>query len=110
MGTSGTQSRTYGGAKDKIRALNPMGYPPQITQLSMAPRLDTLEGKTVYLVDVRFDDSDRFLEQMRAWFVEHMPSVNPVFVSKSGVYTQDDLALFSEIQEKGDAAIFGVGH
>ena len=42
----------------KIRVMNPMGYPPKITQLGMAPRLDTLDGKTVYLVDCRFDDGD----------------------------------------------------
>jgi len=90
--------------------MNPMGYPPTIQQVNMAPRLDTLDGKTVYLVDMRFDDSDRFLLQMQAWFSEHMPQVNTVFVKKSGVYTQEDRALFREIQEKGDAAIMGVGH
>src|SRR3989475_8774206 len=36
-------------------------------------RLDTLNGRTVYLVDCRFDDSDIFLGQMQAWFAEHMP-------------------------------------
>ena len=95
---------------DKMVVLNPMGYPPTIQQVHMAPRLDTLEGKTVYLVDMRFDDSDRFMLQMQAWFNEHMPSVNAVFVQKSGVYTQEDRALFREIREKGDAAIMGVGH
>jgi hypothetical protein len=39
-----------------------------------------------------------------------MPQVNVVFVRKSGVYTQEDPALFQEIQQKGDAAIMGVGH
>ena len=38
------------------------------TRKPLAPRLDTLDGKTVYLVDCRFDDSDVFLEQMQAWF------------------------------------------
>jgi len=94
----------------KITVLNPMGYPPQIAPTGMAPRLDTLVGKTVYLVDCRFDDSDLLLQQMQAWFAAHMPGVNTVFVSKSGVYTEEDPALFQEIKEKGDAAIVGVGH
>lgn len=96
--------------KEKITVLNPMGYPPTITQLGMAPRLDSLDGKTVYLVDVRFDDGDLLLQQMQAWFAEHMPQVKTVFVRKSGVYMQDDLELFQEIKEKGDAMIMAVGH
>ena len=94
----------------KIRVYNPTGYPPKITGMGMAPRPDSLAGKTVYLVDMRFDDSDRFLRQMQAWFKEHMPEVNTVFTSKSGIHTEDDPRLFQEIKEKGDAAILGVGH
>ena len=94
----------------KIRVLNPMGYPPKITQLGMAPRLDTLDGKTVYLVDVRFDDGDRLLQQMQGWFKENMPTVNTVFKQKSGVYTKDDPELFREIKEKGHAMIMAIGH
>ena len=93
----------------KITVLNPQGYPPQITQLGMAPRLDMLDGKTVYLVDVRFDDSDRLLRQIEAWFAEHMPQVNTMLVSKTGTYHADDPALFHEIVEKGDAMIMAVG-
>ncbi|MBM3241034.1 YvcK family protein [Candidatus Poribacteria bacterium] len=95
---------------EKIVAMNPMGYPPTITQLEMAPRLDSLDGKTVYLVDVRFDDGDILLQQMQIWFTEHKPKVKTVFVRKSGVYTQDDAKLFQEIKEKADAVILGIGH
>lgn len=102
----GSETRSAG----QVVVLNPMGYPPQITQLGMAPRLDTLDGKTIYLVDVRFDDGDRLLKQMQEWFAEHMPRVRTVFVQKSGVYTEQDPQLFQEIQEKGDAAIMAVGH
>jgi hypothetical protein len=94
----------------KIKVFNPMGYPPQITQLGMAERPATLEGKTVYLVDCRFDDGDLLLGQMAAWFNEHMPSVKTVLKSKAGTYTEDDPELFQEIQEKGDALVLGVGH
>ena len=95
---------------NKIKVYNPMGYPPQITQLGMAERPETLEGKTVYLVDCRFDDSDLFMQQMAAWFNEHMPSVKTVLKSKTGTHTQDDPELFQEIKEKGDAMVLGVGH
>ena len=94
----------------KLTVYNPMGYPPAITPLQMAPRLDTLDGKTIYLVDARFDDSDRFLLQMQAWFKEHLPNTHTKFVRKAGVYTEDDPALFAEIQAQGHAMIMGVGH
>jgi hypothetical protein len=94
----------------KIKVYNPQGYPPKITGRGMAPRPPSLAGRTVYLVDLRFDDSDRFLLQMQAWFREHMPEVNTVFVQKDNTYHKDDPRLWNEIKEKGAAAILGVGH
>jgi hypothetical protein len=95
---------------NKIMALNPMGYPPKITHKALAPRLETLDGKTVYLVDCRFDDADIFLKQVQAWFAEHMPGVRTVFKQISSVYTKDDPATWAEIKANSDAAIIGVGH
>jgi hypothetical protein len=76
----------------------------------MAPRLDSLDGKTIYLVDARFDDSEILLQQMQRWFGEHMPNVNTKLVQLSSVYTRDDPATWEEIKARGDAAIIGVGH
>jgi hypothetical protein len=95
---------------EKLTVHNPMGYPPKVVGKEMAPRVDTLDGKVVYLVDARFDDSDLFLKQMQAWFAEHMPSVTTRFVQMSSVYTKDDPETWEEIKARGDAAIVGVGH
>jgi hypothetical protein len=95
---------------NKITVFHPMGYPPTVTHKPLAPRLDTLDGKTVYLVDCRFDDSDIFLQQMQGWFAEHLPSVKTVFKQISSVYLKDDPATWEEIRAKGDAAVIGVGH
>ena len=54
-----------------LSVLNPVGFAPRITRKPLAPRLDTLDGKTVYLVDCRFDDSDVFLKQMQAWLKKY---------------------------------------
>ena len=97
-------------AGETISVLNPVGYPPKVTGKPLAPRLDGLDGKTVYLVDCRFDDSDIFLQQVQAWFGEHMPSVTTVYKPISSVYTEDDPATWQEIKDRGDAAIIGVGH
>jgi hypothetical protein len=95
---------------DNIMVLNPMGYPPKVTHKPLAPRVETLDGKTIYLVDCRFDDADIFLKQMQAWFAEHMPNVKTVFKPISSVYTKDDPMTWAEIKANGDAAIIGVGH
>jgi hypothetical protein len=97
-------------ANRKIAVLNPVGFAPKVTRKALAPRLDTLEGKTLYLVDCRFDDSDIFLKQMQAWFAERMPGVCTVFKPISSVYLNDDPATWEEIKAKGHAAILGVGH
>ena len=95
---------------EKITVLNPMGYPPKITPKPMAPRIDTLDGKTVALVDCRFDDSDIFLKQMQGWFEQNRPNVKSEFIQIRNVYTKDDPETWQEIQKGFDAAIIGVGH
>ena len=90
--------------------LNPMGFPPTVTAKALAPRVDTVAGKTVYLVDCRFDDSDVFLAQLHAWFAEHMPAVRAVVKPISANYLRDDPVTWEEIRARGHAAIVGVGH
>jgi hypothetical protein len=94
----------------KVTAVNPKGTPPPIQLIPMAPRLDTLNGKTVYLVDTGFHGSDVLLLQIQAWFGRNMPSVTTVFKRKAGTYAEDDPALWKEIKEKGNAVIMAVGH
>jgi hypothetical protein len=96
--------------RTRLTVLNPMGYPPRVTPKDMAPRLDTLEGKTVYLVDCRFDDADLFLLQMQAWLREHLPGTRAEVIRLSSVYTRDDPETWEKIKATGDAAIVGVGH
>ena len=74
-----------------------------------ARRLDSLEGKTVYLVDTGFGGSYNFMLQLQKWFAEHMPSVTTIRKRKSGsVFVDDNNTLWEEIKEKGHAAVVGV--
>ena len=94
----------------KISVLNPVGYPPKIVRKALAPRLESLAGKTIYLVDCRFDDSIELLRQVQAWFAAHLPNVETRIISLSATYQHDDPKTWEEIRANGDAAILGVGH
>lgn len=94
----------------RVAALNPMGTPPRIARKSPAPRPESLDGKMIYLVDCRFDDSIELLKQMQAWFARHMPGVTTEIISLSATYQHDDPATWETIKANGDAAIVGVGH
>jgi hypothetical protein len=92
----------------KITVMSPLGNPPKVTSKALAPRPTKLEGRTVYLVDVRFDNSGVFMEQLQDWFAERMPEVKTELVHWREPFVHD-AELAAEIREKGDAAVFGVG-
>jgi hypothetical protein len=94
----------------KLTVLNPRGLPPPITLVPMAPRLSTLDGKTIYLVSDGFPGADAFLNQMSIWFKKNMPSVTTVYRLKAGGFADDDPKLNAEIKEKGQAVIMAIGH
>jgi hypothetical protein len=93
-----------------ISVLNPTGFPPPIARRPMAARPDNLEGKTIYLVDLTFDNGDVLLQQMQNWFAQHMPGVKTIFRAKKGAYSADDPALWKEIQEVKGLMIMAIGH
>lgn len=91
-----------------MNILSPLGNPPTVAGKSLAPRPSSLHGKTVYLVDVRFDNSGEFMDRLAFWFSTHAPEINTKLVHWKEPFIHDaDLA--EEIREKGDAAVLGVG-
>lgn len=77
----------------------------------MAPRLDTLDGKTVYLVNDGYLGTDILLVEMADWFKANMPEVTTVYRRKGGGgFTAEDSQLWAEIEEKADAVVMGMGH
>jgi hypothetical protein len=94
----------------RIETLNPKGMPPSVQLIPMAPRLDSLDGKTIYLVSDGFAGADRFLNQIAIWFSKNMPSVRTVYRLKAGGLAGDDPALWAEIKAKGNAMIMAYGH
>jgi hypothetical protein len=96
--------------EDKITVLNPMGQPPAIARIPMAPRLDNLDGKTIYIVDVGFADTHQLFTEMQELMAKRYPKTTFVVRTKIGTYFQDDPKLWAEIKAKGNGMIMGVGH
>ncbi len=92
---------------------NPETHPvisrDELVPLRMAPRLDSLDNKTIYLVDVGFAGGKEFLEEVQAWFSKNMPSVKTVLRIKSGTPFSDSPELWAEIKQKANGVVFGVG-
>jgi hypothetical protein len=94
---------------ESLVVLNPRGTAPTITLLPMAPRLDTLTGKTIYIVNMNFPYTDPFFEELQKILTSRYPQVSWVFRVKAGSYFDDDPKLWAEIEEKGDGAVMAVG-
>jgi hypothetical protein len=77
--------------------------------MKMAPRLDSLEGKTVYLVNTGFAGAKEFMEEVQDWFTRNRPSVKTELRHKKTSMFTDDPELWAEIKKNGDAVVFGVG-
>ncbi len=96
--------------RSPLTVLDPQGLPVEPAKmLSMAPRLSSLEGQTIYLVDVGFAGGYEFLEEMRNWFARRMPSTHIVLKRKPGNMFLDAPELWAEIKERAGGVIFGVG-
>lgn len=87
----------------------PRDQQERLGQLKMAERLDTLEGKTVYLVNTGFAGAKEFMEELQDWFQKNRPDIKTELRHKKTSMFTDEPELWAEIGEKGDAAILGVG-
>jgi hypothetical protein len=104
-------SRTRVASEPKLTAISPKGTPPPARLYSMAARSNSLNGKTIYLIDAtHFDGSETLLMKMQAWFQQNVPSVKAVFRQKSGQYAADDPRLWAEIKANAYAAVMAIGH
>lgn len=92
----------------KVAVINPRGALPPIRLVPMAPRLDTLEGKTVYLIATSF--AVPLMPELQKLLTERYPQTTWVLKDKGGSYFADAPDLWAEVKQKGSAVIMGVGH
>ncbi len=97
-----------------ITVLNPAISNKMVERVPLAPRADTLEGKTIYLVDLQWGGPKAaysVFEEMKDWFSREMPSVKvEIRRSKGGWMGGDDSALREEIlASKAAGVMIGIG-
>jgi len=100
-----------GPSKPLITVLNPAIESKMVDRVPLSPRLASLEGKTLYLVDIGWGGPEAaysVFEEIQAWFAQNMPGVKTVLKRKRGPYSQDDPQLWKEIAQNGHAALVGI--
>jgi hypothetical protein len=105
------QRKAKAAAQPLITVLNPAIENQMVDRMPLSPRLDTLDGKTIYLVDINWGGPEAaysVFEEMQSWFAQNKPSVKIVIKRKTGMYTTDDPGLWKEIAKNGNAAIIGI--
>jgi hypothetical protein len=94
-----------------ITVLNPAVTNKMADRIPLSPRLTTLEGKTIYLVDISWGGPEAaysVFEEIQSWFAQNMPSTKIVIKRKAGMYTQDDPVLWKEIAKNAQGALIGI--
>ncbi len=105
------QRKAKAAAQPLITVLNPAIENQMVDRMPLSPRLDTLDGKTIYLVDINWGGPEAaysVFEEIQSWFAQNKPSVKIVIKRKTGMYTTDDPGLWKEIAKNGNAAIIGI--
>ena len=96
-----------------ITVLNPAISSRMVERFPLAPRIDALEGKTIYLVDIQWGGPEAaysVYEEMQDWFARNMPSVKIELRRSGGGFFGDDPALREEIvAKKIDGVVVGIG-
>jgi len=97
-------------AVEKVSVINPRSLLPTLEYSSMAPRLNSLDGKKVYIIGLTWPYTFQFNEELYKILSEKYPGTTFILRKKHGSYAEDDPKLWGEIQEQGGAAILAVGH
>lgn len=106
MGSSGIASAANVG-NPVLTVLNPLGTPPPIQLKAMAPRLDTLEGKTIYVDNNGYPGTSILLPELIAVMKEKYPTTKFIYNDKpaGSMNREQDPAM-----GKADALIVATGH
>jgi len=95
-----------------ITVMNPAIAGKLATRVPLAPPLDSLNGKTIYFVNLAWEGPDAanyIFEAMREWFDKRYSGVKTmVKVTAEGMFGGDPAIVKDVLASKADAAIVGV--
>ena len=96
-----------------LTVLNPAISTKMAERVPLCPRVNSLEGKTIYMVDLQWGGPEAaysVFEEMQGWFSRNMPSVKTVIRRSSGGPFGDDAGLRKEIiGQKAGGVVIGIG-
>jgi len=105
------QANAGKGEERLITVMNPAIASKVVERIPLGPRLDTLEGKTIYLYDIQWGGPEAaysVYEEMQGWFSRNMPSVKTIIRRGSGWMSEDKGILKEITANKVDGVIVGI--
>ena len=109
LSATGQAGKTYD--ERLVTVLNPAISAKTAERVPLGPRLNSLEGKTIYLYDTQWGGPDAaysVYEEMQAWFSRNMPSVKTVIYKGPGWMAQDKQIVKEITANKVDGIILGI--
>ena len=98
-------------SSNPVTVLNPEISNKVADRAPLIPRLDTVDGKTIWYVSENWGEAKSnaiFFEELQKWFAKNHPTTKLVYKVKNGSFMVDDPGLLKELAENADAAILGV--
>jgi len=99
------------GGEGLITVMNPAIAGKLATRVPLAPPLDSLQGKKIYMVNLSWEGPDAanyFYGAMTEWFDKHYGAKTVVKVTAEGMFGSDPSIVKDVLASKADAAIVGV--
>ena len=98
------------GATTTIEVMNPRGEIPPPPTVGITPRVTSLDGKKIVLVDNGKFGADNFLNVLAKMLKEKYPTATIVMYPKPAAQTITDMPKwYPTVKQQGDLFIFGVG-
>jgi hypothetical protein len=105
-------SSVSGEGDGPITVMNPAIANKLATRVPLAPPIDTLQGKTIYMINLSWEGPDAanyFYGAMREWLDKHYSGVKTIVkVTAEGMFGTDAGIMKEIVSSKADAAIVGV--
>jgi len=93
-----------------LEVMNPRGEIPPPATLGISPRVPTLEGRKVVLIDNGKFGANNFLAALADMLTEKYRNATPVMYPKPAAQTITNLPKwYPTVKQQGDLFVFGVG-